>query len=419
MITGTNKKNRSSRKENAGTIPWLSKLSFIYRFHKRKRLLQRYLMNELLCMPKADTNVKAGIIILAVKVILSYTTIGTYIPYLDDILSLAAVFFLAISIIQKQYSIRTMLLYASIAFLGLITSRYVGNVMLFITILTILAIRREKGVVYFLLKYESLTAIIIACCSLLTGTHLSYDSELQKYLFDFGFSHPNLISCIIFNIVIMWLWVYYDSLDRRAYMFCLLFLYAVFLLTGSRTMLFLGVFTIILISISKSNKRIVHTSIKAIAKYIVPILAIFFYYTCIYYNESNQLITQINDFLTNRIKLGAYAYTQYGFSFLGQVVEKNTEFGYDAVWNMSKFIAFDNLYTSLMINYGFIWLIVIASSLYFLANKGNTLVNCMIIIWAIYGITETHGINGFLCFPILFISFILEKNLNHKYIQNF
>ena len=122
------------------------------------------------------------------------------------------------------------------------------------------------------------------------------------------------------------------------------------------------------------------------------------------------MIRVVDTFMTGRLKLGAYAYEHYGFTLLGQVVEKGTKFGYDALWNMSRFTTFDNLYTKLMINNGIIWLVIIAVSFWRLAKLKNNILSCMIIVWAVYAITEGHGLNGYLCFPIFFIALIIDKN---------
>lgn len=99
-----------------------------------------------------------------------------------------------------------------------------------------------------------------------------------------------------------------------------------------------------------------------VSGWIVPVLSLAFWYTTVNYQSSGSIIKIIDTFMTGRLKLGAYAYEHYGFTLFGQVVEKGTRFGYDALWNMSKFSTFDNLYTKLMINNGIIWLVIIAVS---------------------------------------------------------
>ena len=110
-------------------------------------------MGRRLTLPKPKTYTQYGIIILIIKVFLSYTTFGKMIPYLDTVLSLVAVVYLGLSILSKGYTIRTLFIYATIALLGLYSSYCVRNVMIFVTILTILAICGEKKTILFLYKY--------------------------------------------------------------------------------------------------------------------------------------------------------------------------------------------------------------------------------------------------------------------------
>lgn len=162
--------------------------------------------------------------------------------------------------------------------------------------------------------------------------------------------------------------------------------------------------------ISKSEKKWINEGLAFVSGWIVPVLSLAFWYTTVNYQSSGSIIKIIDTFMTGRLKLGAYAYEHYGFTLFGQVVEKETRFGYDALWNMSKFSTFDNLYTKLMINNGIIWLVIIAVSFFCLSRRKNNIMNCMIIIWAIYGISEGHGLNGYLCFPILFLTLLLGEN---------
>ena len=113
-------------------------------------------MGERLTLPKPKTYAQYGIIILVLKVFLLYTTFGKTVPYADSILSFVAVVYLGLSILNKGYTTRTLFIYFIISLIGLYSSYCVGNVMLFVTILTILAISGEKRVVLFIYKYEVL-----------------------------------------------------------------------------------------------------------------------------------------------------------------------------------------------------------------------------------------------------------------------
>lgn len=371
-------------------------------------------MERRLTLPKPKTYAQYGIIILVFKVFLSYTVFDKMIPFLDNLLSLLAVLFLGISIINKGYTIKMLFIYGMVALLGLYSSYCVGNVMFFITILTILAIYNERRSIHFLYKYEIVAFVALSILSLMTGNAKRYVEEGMSLYFDFGFSHPNVAAAMLFNIMIMWIWLSYDELNLSVYLKLVIFSFVVYFFTGARTILIVGLITIFLVMLSKSEKKLIHQGLAFVAGWIVPVLSLTFLYTTVNYQSSGYIVKTIDTLLTGRLKLGAYAYAHYGFTFFGQVVEKGTIFGYDPLWNMSKFLTFDNIYTKLMINNGIIWLVLIAISFFALSRLKNNAMNCLIIVWAIYGITEGIVLNGYLCFPILFLTLLLGKNLTEE-----
>lgn len=376
-------------------------------------------MGGRLTLPKPKTYAQCGIIILVLKVFLLYTVFGRMIPYTDSILSLLAVVYFGLSILNKGYTIRTLFIYFIISLIGLYSSYCVGNVMLFVTILTILAICGERNVVLFIYKYEVLFFVLLSVLSVVTGNTKSYIDGSISLGFDFGFSHPNVAAAMLFNIMIMWIWLSYNKLKFSTYVELILFSIAVYFFTGARTILIVGLLTVFLVRLSQSERKWMQTGFAIVAGVIVPTLSLFFMYTTVNYQAGGNVIKIVDTLLTGRLKLGAYAYEHYGFTFLGQVVEKGTIFGYDALWNMSKFTTFDNLYTKLMINNGLIWLAIIVVAFWGLSKLKNNIINCMIVIWAIYAITEGHGLNGYLCFPILLIALIVDKNRDNLEMGDF
>ena len=68
---------------------------------------------------------------------------------------------------------------------------------------------------------------------------------------------------------------------------------------------------------------------------------------------------------------------------------------------------------------GIIWLVTIILLFYKLNQLNNDKINFAIIAWAIYGITEVHGLNVYMLFPILLVSELFDKKQNiEKYVIN-
>lgn len=129
--------------------------------------------------------------------------------------------------------------------------------------------------------------------------------------------------------------------------------------------------------------------------YMFPFL---FIWTCIYlYPKNLPFINFVNDLLTTRIKLGSMGLTNFGASFIGQNVEYVNGF------------TFDNIYSMLLVEYGIVWLIVISVLLYALAKRNNIRTNIFIIIWCFYAMSEVHGTNPFMFFPLLLLVYLFDE----------
>lgn len=366
-------------------------------------------MNIKISLPPINNCLKMGLFLLSLKVLLSFSTIDTFIPKFDLALSVVSVAFLTISILQKKFTIKSFAISMLIIALACYSSYLIKNTTLFITIITIFAIREEKDIIQFLMKYEILIVLVITLVFVSIHNIGLYNEIEQVYGFYYVFSHANVFACIIYNIITMWIWSNYERLTPKTLLIIAFIFVVTYFITYTKTVLLLGICTTILIYFSLKENQSINKLLSYIASAIIPVLSFVFYYLISYYDNTNRVITTLDNFLTGRIRLGAYAYYHFGSTWFGQYLEKNTIFGWDEYWQMSKFTTFDNMYTTFIVRYGIVWLVLLAIVFYLLAKKKNNLINCMLIIWAIYAITEAHIINGFLGFPILLAALLLER----------
>ena len=138
---------------------------------------------------------------------------------------------------------------------------------------------------------------------------------------------------------------------------------------------------------------------KIVSKYIVVILAGISMAASILYVNGGELFKVIDVIFSGRIRLGAYAYKNFGLTLLGRNLS-NVVVKYDDIFRLKQF-TFDNIYTDLCMQQGIIWLVTIILLFYKLNQLNNDKINFAIIAWAIYGITEVHGLNVYMLFPIL------------------
>ena len=126
------------------------------------------------------------------------------------------------------------------------------------------------------------------------------------------------------------------------------------------------------------------------------------------YTTGHSIVRFLDTMLSNRIKLGAYGFANYGITMFGDNMMNNIVV-WDSYWRLNSH-TFDCLYSYLAMNQGLIWLIISSVLFFALAKKSDMKINICIIVWAFYGITEVHGLNGYQCFPVL----LLVLLFNHK-----
>ena len=151
------------------------------------------------------------------------------------------------------------------------------------------------------------------------------------------------------------------------------------------------------------------------AKFIIPVCGVtIIIFTIVYVEQLNAfhkniVVMTIDKLLSSRVKLGAYGYDKYGITFLGQNLS-NYKVTWDQEWRLNAH-TFDDVYTYCAMNVGIVWLVLITVMFYKLADRHSDKINIFIIIWALYGISEVHVLNGYVFFPILMIMMTFEPSV--------
>lgn len=360
-------------------------------------------------VPVPNTLFRIGLLLMIVKAYSSYSSIIEVSDSVDMALSLVACLFFAGSIMQKQYCTKTWVSFFLIVMLTLFTSWKTGNLMMFITVVTCLAMCGEDvdKTIRFLLFWETAYILVTVVISVVMHTcGISMLTLVGKELrYNFGFSHPNVFACIATNLIAMYLWLNFNSVRIYQIFSISAVTLVIYLLSGSRTALIIVVFLIVFVVLFR-NAPPKNRLLRAGAAITAPTLSCFFYICVRKYTSGNKLIQLLDTALSKRIKLGAYGYNHYGISFFGQNLG-DMKIKWDPYWRLTTF-TFDNMYTQLMVTQLF-WLIVICLLLYRLALRADTKRCIFILTWALYGISEIHVINPYLFFVILLVTELFDE----------
>lgn len=328
----------------------------------------------------------------------------------DNILSFTSAGILAFDIILKKLSIKRLIVYSVIIILSLYTSIVTGQYGFLITVVAVMAIANYDfdSVIYFIYSWELILFVthtgIALLYNFLPGVSIAQIiSGVER--FNFGFGHPNTFSVYLFNLIIMWTWLHYKRIKTKNVIQIFFIALVSYAFTRTRTSLFDVAVLCLMLLIAKHYQQ--NKILSILSKFIVPFLSIFIFLMITQFITGNPVVLFFDNLLSNRIRLGAYALYFYGPTLFGQDIS----FGnvtWDSFWRLNGF-TFDCTYTSLIMMQGIVWLIILSIGFFLLGSMKNNQISITIIAWALYAITEIHGINGFMCFPILLLSILLRS----------
>ena len=265
------------------------------------------------------------------------------------------------------------------------------------------------NVVRFIYGVELVFIVCNTVGSIILSTISSYSlvsiiSGVERY--NFGMSHPNIFSALILNLILMWIYINFANIQAKNIFVIFAVGFITYMFTRTRTFIVVISLICIMVYIVRRKKQ-KHAFLNFTAKWVTPIMATITYVLVGLYLKGNAVAIVVDKFLSSRIKLAAYAIINFGVTLFGENLSVFS-ITYDQFWKLNSF-SFDNIYSYFLSNVGLIWLVVICMCFYLLAKKMDTRVSILIIAWALYGMSEVHGINCYECFPILLCASLLPK----------
>lgn len=374
--------------------------------------------NELMTMriPKPKGYADYAMLIMILKTFLSSSSVLYYNETMDTVLTGAAVLMFVLAILRQGYTIRELFLCMIVSVIALYSCLQCGNSALLITILTCLAIRTKapEKVVEFMFRYNVLFFAVHTFIALLSAAVLGSKLTVMYYgvmRFHLGLGNKNRLAIIVFNLLLAWIYLHFDNIKQKNIAQIIAIGIIVYLATGTRTFLVEIAFLLLILYLAKRPITRTQCPLTMPTKVIFPMAALIMILLVVNYTSYNAILVQIDNFLSARIRLGAYAYARDGFTLLGQRVDGTAV--WDEVYKLNSF-TFDNIYTSLAINQGIIWIILLSIAFFFMAKKGDVKNNFVLIIWTLYGITEVHGLNCYMFFPLVLLAQLLTKREQRK-----
>lgn len=371
-------------------------------------------------LPKLDILLQLGIILMVIKVSFNNSQILPYSELVDTVLAAMAAGLLGICILRQSFSKKILAGYLIIGALALYCVFKTGNYGFLITVILCMAMRSHDfdAVVKHIFVYETIFFVLHTCYSLTCWGFLGIPFWQDVYGVNrcsFGFIHPNMFSMYVFQLILMWVWLNYHKIKTEHVIGIAAISVYVVIFTKTRTSFIDTLILCFLLFFVREENRKLKKIVTLCAQSMIPVTAVIIIFLSVTYASGNPLSEIADKILNARIRLGGYAYEKYGMTLFGQDLSA-MEVVWDPVWRITEH-TFDNIYTALAINDGLVWLVIICIAFFKLAQKQNLKINICLIMWALYGVTEVHGLNAFMCFPILLVVLLYkedEENIHER-----
>lgn len=361
---------------------------------------------------KIKSGLELGIVLMIAKTILLSSVNLPYSNTIDNVLTIAVCMIFMFSIWKQDYQIKRLIFSGVLVLAALYSSVKIDNSALLITVLTCLAIRDSdiERILHFMFSYLFLFFLIQISWSFILwmfGKGEIYYYYQGQLVFHLGYGNKNKLSIIIYNLILMWTYLNFDRIHMKHVVVLCVISCLTFLLARTKTFLIEIVVTLLLLTVLNMKKPVFDKMIHLISGILFPSLFVVTNFLVVHYLDNNRIVNMINKLLTNRIRLGAYAYENYGFTLLGQTINYNIE--WDRTFGLTAF-TFDNVYSFLAMNQGILWGMILTICLWKLSRLKEKRISYCIILWSLYAMTEVHGLDCYIMFPLILITYILKNN---------
>lgn len=241
--------------------------------------------------------------------------------------------------------------------------------------------------------------------------------EYAKQGMGLGYGHPNQGGQVLTSIFILWYIISYYDTQKKKFCISILMGFFVYFITKSKTAFAIIIMLPVLVFIMeyiigkyKNNKLL-----KILCGGVQFILLAFTYISAHLY-LTNKIVQDIDLFLTNRIFLNWYAFTNNTISLLGQEITLNVTGVYNPVRGVGNITTtIDNAYAFSLLIMGLIPTFIVSIAFIFVIKKcwenGESILIAAAIVIALYGLTETVILEIYINFIYLYI---LSKPITDK-----
>lgn len=318
---------------------------------------------------------------------------------------------LGVKVLTTRYTMREfMLLYLLLAVSMICWIRVGEKNIMFITLtlwgMKNMSFRNLMQATIWIRAFGTALMIVLACAGVLDmQPKMDMATDYREFfVYGFGYIKANAAFYMIFSIIAIFLYIYYDQLKLWHFLLSVLVCYAGFRATYCRTgmLVFCGMWALIILDKLTHNKRYY----KLVACNVAGLFSISLLAMMVY-RKANPLLFKINRIFNGRIEIMNNYHKAYGVTLFPKTA--------DIFWNMN-YTTIDNFYMYLFISCGAIValaFVVIATKAQFkLYREGNYREIVFFTVFAVYAMLEQSPFN-----PILNPFILLMGNLVYRDFQ--
>lgn len=335
-----------------------------------------------------------------------------YNEIIDNILLIVALGFGVLTIFNKGYTVNQLFYYIVIGICLFVSCAMAGQWYLLITYVSILLIADTMIDSAIRVIYHTQLAFLIVNMMLSIPFYsINKDLVVTNYYGDirwhFMLNHPNVFSMVCTAITLEWLWLNWKSINLKKIVVCCILNFMCYHFTRTDVTLPLIIVSMIALIDNKYLKKLY----ELIAKYgIIVVTGISFFLTYIYSNNLGTIsifVKWLDVKLSRRIAILAMTMSMNRIHLFARGM--NIFEGYNERFQTFGVKAIDNVYFTLIYNYGFIYIILLSVVFFLLARQHNDKMNMYLVVFVLYGFIEGQIVISVIFPTLLLASFLISK----------
>lgn len=359
---------------------------------------------------------KVAICFLTIKSLYGLSA-AFYNSYIDSVILVLAIVFSVIYFTKAQFMIKTFLVFSLTGCFFFVSCFIRGEWYLLITYLAILIIINEDIEEYIELIFK-IHIVCLIINLILSAPMYSIDKELVCQYTDLGgeryrflFTHPNTFSLILISAIFEWVWLNWEKIKFKNWVVITLIFLVAYIFTKTDAIPLFYIFLIV----SRISNAFFGKIICLVTKIGIPIGLFMCYVFSFCYTKNlgilSTFVQYIDVLASRRIAIMAMVISMNKIKLFSTGMINYV--GYNYKFSTFGVTDIDNAYISLIYNYGFIYIIVLAIVFYKLSLICEKRDLFLLSAFVIYSLIEGQ-VTICLIFPSLLLISRLFTNNIHK-----